>query len=448
MDQISDNDWGELRLAFEKNALVLVVGPLLSTVPDAKGAPQPVHEALASHLIDVLDERDRPDPGTDLTTVAGIVVREKGRLSLEVAIDNFFRKPLPVNSLQEILAQLPFHIIINVARDKQICTALDRFNVKYREEIYHFQQPHNFTYSPTDNRTFVFHLLGAVNYKDEATGKIEKTLDSLVMTGSDQVEFLKQVVQTERKIPNSLLAELNDTKTYLFVGFNFNEWYLRLLPYCLGLSDEVNAMPSWALHSGPGELNYATTVFFRSRYKVNFMKLPEADFVQDLFNRYKTELAVAETPAEPAAGHQIKVLIVSDPADDALRQDFTRALAALRNQYNLIVHETLPGEDVQAAFERQLADSQFVFPLISANFLANEALLEQHDKILLADAPGKTIVSPVLVSVCSWKLLLRGPMMNAVLPNNLEPVTKWADPAAAWTDVVEEVQKRIRTHFP
>lgn len=450
MDQIPDRDWAKLRLAFENNALVLVVGPLLSTMADTKGNSIPMAEALTRHLAEEFDETRRPPEGADLPTVAGLLVADKGRATLEVAIDTFFRKPLPVNALQETLAQLPFRIIINVARDKQICAALERHNVKYHEEIYNFRQPREFTYLPTDTRTFVYHFLGAVNCKDDSTGQVGKTLSSLVMTGADQVEFMKQVVQTERKIPNSLLAELNDSKTYLFVGFDFNDWYLRLLLYCLGMSDEADAMPSWALHSGANELNYATSVFFSSRYRLNFLKLSEADFMQDFLARYNAELAQAEEPqAASAEGRQINALIVSDAADEPLRQDFIRALAPLRMRYNFHIHETLAGEDMQAAFERQMADSHFIFPLISVNFLSNDDLIEQfYDKILPADAPGKTIVSPVLGGVCQWKPLIRGAVLNAVMPNNLEPVSKWADPAAAWTDILEEVERRIKTHFP
>ncbi len=452
MNQIPDRDWEKLRLAFENRALILVMGPLLSSVPDASGTGKAMHEALAEHLAGELDADRQPAPGTDLTTVAGLLVREKGRATLEVAMDTFFRKPIPVNPVQEALAQLPFRIIINVARDKQICTALDKFNIKYREEIYNFRQPRDFEFNLTDSRTFVYHLLGAVNYKDDSTGQINKSLGSLVMTGADQVECLKQIVQTERKIPDSLLAELNDTKTFLFVGFNFNDWYLRLLLYSLGLSDDADAMPSWALHSGPGELNYATSVFFSTRYKISFMKLSELEFAQDFLARYKAEMAQSAPP--PAADNTVRTvnaLIVSDPADEAMREEFIQALAPLRKRYNLHIHETQPGEDMQAAFERQLADSQFVFPLISGDFLSNEDLSgAQFEKIQAVDAPGKTIVSPVLIGKCPWKLLITGTIVNAIMPNNLEPVnsSKWDNPASAWTDIVLEIERRIQTHFP
>lgn len=449
MNQISDRDWAKLRLAFENNALVLVVGPHLSTVPGSGDAPLAMPDALAGHFAAELDDDRKPAEGADLVTIAGLLVRDKGRATLEVAMDAFFRKPLPVNPLQEALAQLPFRIIINMARDKQICAALDRHNVKYHEEVYNFRQPRDFVYNPDDNRTFVYHLLGAVSCKDDSTGDINKTLGSLVMTGADQVEFLKQVVQTERKIPNSLLAELNETKTYLFIGFNFNDWYLRLLLYSLGLSDSADAMPSWALHTGPGELGYATSAFYSSRYKINFLQINEAGFLQELLTRYNEELGQSANPADAAdTGRPVNALILSDPADETLRQDFLRTLTSLQSRYKLNIHETLPGEDEKAAFERQLADSQFVFPLISVNFLSNDTLIEQYyDKALPADAPGKTIVSPVLVGACLWKPLLRGPVLNAVLPNNLEPVSKWTDPAAAWADVAAEIERRIKTHF-
>jgi len=449
MNQISDKDWAKLRLAFEKKSLVLVIGPWLSTVMNAEGVANPMQETLAQYLAEELESDRKPAAGADLTTISGLLVRDKGRATLEVAFDNFFRKQLPVNDLQEKLAQLPFRIIVNASRDKQICAALNRFNVKYREELYHFKQPRDFVYAASDARTFVYHLFGAIDNKDDKTGQLQNTLGSLVMTGADQVEFVKQVVQTERKIPNSLLAELNDTKTYLFLGFNFDDWYLRLLLYGLGLSDSADAMPSWALNAGQSDLNYATTVFFSSRYKLNFLPLSEADFIQDLYTRYTTELAQRdEQAANTSSDKPVKALIISDPADEALRADFIRALAPLRARYNLELHETLPGDDEEAVLAAQIADSQFIFPLISVNFLSNDALIELfYDKIQPADKPGKTIVSPVLGGICQWKPLLRGPVLNAVLPNNLEPVSKWSDSAAAWTDVAQEIERRIRTHF-
>jgi len=449
MNQIPDKDWAKLRLAIEQNTLVLVIGPWLSTLTDADGSTRSMPDALARHFSDELDEDRKPSHAHDLSTIAGLLVRDKGRATLEVSVDNFFRKPLPINDLQEMLAQLPFRIIVNASRDKQICAALDRFNVKYREEIYHFKQPRDFVYQASDANTFVYHLFGAVDCKDNKSGQTNKTLGSLVLTGADQVEFVKQVVQTERKIPNSLLAELNDTKTYLFLGFNFDDWYLRLLLYGLGLSDHSDAMPSWALQAGGSELNYSTTVFFGSRYKINFLQLSESDFVRDFSERYAAELAQREKSSSSApTGRTVKALIIHDPADEALRDDFLRSLAPLRNRYNLHIHETLPGDNVQAVLEQQIADSQFIFPLISVNFLSNDALIDFfHEKILPADVPEKTIVSPILGGICQWKLLLRGAIMNAVLPNNLEPVSKWSDPAAAWTDIAQEIERRIKTHF-
>jgi len=348
-----------------------------------------------------------------------------------------------------LLARLPFRIVINAARDKQICRAFDRANVKYREELYHFRQHRPFDYDPRDPRAFVYHLFGAVDCFDPAKGQPVKTLGSMVLTGSDQVEFVKQVVQTERKIPNALLMELNDTKTYLFLGFNFEDWYLRLLLYGLNLSDRTDAMPSWALHNGPGELSFAAAVFYKSRYKLNFLPISEVDFVRDLVARYEAEFV--SHIARPAATTQrvLKAMIISDDQDEALRHAFEQSLAPLRNRFNLQVSQTLPGDDLGVAFAAQLADAQFVFPLITARFLGNDALVDQlFEKILPADQPGKCLVSPLIGGACQWKPVLRGPILNNVLPNNLTPVSQWPDPAAAWTDVATEIERRIKTHFP
>ncbi len=447
INQISNSDWEKLRLAFQQESLVLVLGPNLSTIADSE-RDAPLTQHLARHIFERIDPDQRITATTDLTTLAGMLVEQKGRSTLDVAIDSFFQNAPEPSETQQRLARLPFRIVINAARDKQICRALDRANAKYREEFYHFRQHRQFDYDARDPRTFVYHLFGCTDCFDPAKGQSVKTLGSLVMTGSDQVEFVKQVVQTERKIPNSLLMELNDTKTYLFLGFNFEDWYLRLLLYGLNLSDRTDAMPSWALHNGPSELPFSAAVFFKSRYKLNFLPLSEIDFVHDLLVRYETEFSAGYNRSTNGAQRVLKALIISDPADQAERRAFEQSLAPLRHRFQLHIHETRPGEDVEATFAAQLADSQFVFPLITANFLGNDELIERfYEKILPADQPGQCLVSPIICGACQWKPLLRGPILNNVLPNNLTPISQWPDPAAAWTDIATEIERRIKTHF-
>lgn len=459
MAKIRDEDWKKLRLAFKQRSVVLVLGPWLSTVTEG-GKEVLLNEAFRRHLASKLHNRVAPGAGAasdeneqvapavaDLATVAGLLVEQGGLPTLQVEVEEFFRRDFKPNQAQLDLAELPFPIIINATRDKQICKALEKRNIAYREELYNFKSQRNFKYDPSDSRPFVYHLFGAVSIRKTDTREEEETLNSMVLTGSDQVEFVKQIVQTERKIPPTLLAELNATKTFLFVGFNFEDWYLRLLLFGLGLTDSPDAVPAWALHTGEQDLHFSTAVFFRSRYKLNFLQLSTADFIADLKKRYSEEKQQGEAKPEKK-DQNVRIFILNDTEDEPVRAEFVKALAVLKIRYDIQIHEVLGGDNVAGTMEAQANDAHFAFPIITKNFFGNEWLCDfyQEKMIPLHDA-NKTVVSPLLAGPCMWKAIVGPGIINTVLPANRQPVTAWEDVAQAWTDIVQEIEQRIKTHF-
>ncbi|HAO20607.1 MAG TPA: hypothetical protein DCQ37_09125, partial [Desulfobacteraceae bacterium] len=58
--------------------------------------------------------------------------------------------------------------------------------------------------------------------------------ESLVMTENDLLDFLVSVISKAPGLPASITSELNSTdKNFLFLGFGFKHWYLRILLHVL-----------------------------------------------------------------------------------------------------------------------------------------------------------------------------------------------------------------------
>ena len=57
---------------------------------------------------------------------------------------------------------------------------------------------------------------------------------SLIVTESDLLAFLIRVIRREPPLPSSITAKLrNELTTFLFVGFGFQKWYIRILFHAL-----------------------------------------------------------------------------------------------------------------------------------------------------------------------------------------------------------------------
>ena len=59
-------------------------------------------------------------------------------------------------------------------------------------------------------------------------GSLDET-ESIVLTEEDQLEFIRNVVKDDPRIPEEILGQFDHRKTYLFFGFDLENWQFRLL---------------------------------------------------------------------------------------------------------------------------------------------------------------------------------------------------------------------------
>jgi len=85
-DSFFEEIWHNLRLAFQQDSLVLVLGPGLSTTHH-NGQTVPLAQVLAQHIARRLAPPNSPLAEADLATLAGMLVEQKGRSTLDVAMD-------------------------------------------------------------------------------------------------------------------------------------------------------------------------------------------------------------------------------------------------------------------------------------------------------------------------------------------------------------------------
>ncbi len=106
---------------------------------------------------------------------------------------------------------------------------------------------------------------------------------SILFTDTHRVLFSKNVVRNDPPLP-PLIKKMLTNKYYLFLGFNFSEWHLKILIDCLGLAK--NEGRSFALTATPGGSGLSINEYFEKEYKFYFIEKDIERFMTQVKKEY------------------------------------------------------------------------------------------------------------------------------------------------------------------
>lgn len=129
--------------------------------------------------------------------------------------------------------------------------------------------------------------------------------------------------------------------------------------------------------------------------------------------------------------------------DEIHKEDFVKHLSPLVKEHKIKVwhdREMMPGDILDEKIKEELARSEIVAFLISANFLSSISCYElELLEVLKRNDTQKVIVLPVIIDHCNW---LQTPLKKYVAtPPDAIPITDYTNREEAWTIVVDEIAK-------
>ncbi len=319
MNGFSDGDWRRLVKSICDENCVVVLGPEIALDPRVSDET-PLTVSLARELAGGLPEGLPVGDGDDLAHIAQLRRRQdKDRYELVFDVQAFYEKFGKVTSeLHRHLAAIPFNIYL--------CTTLDRFLVnafaelsvgrKPKQEHYQFSGgPASTIPQPSELQPYLYQLYGDIS--DD---------DSLVLSESDYLNFLVNIVKGTPRLPALLAAELADEKTsFLFLGFGFDNWNVRVLLHALQTHGHRNL--SFALEGPDFFRNPDWTraaLFFEQEHKIEFRQHSWQDFAAELRRRVEEERQTA-LPTPPPSGAP-KVFLCHDSRDRDRVEEVERGL--------------------------------------------------------------------------------------------------------------------------
>lgn len=399
--------WPDLIEALRHDECVLLLGPRAATYQG-----EYLHDLLAERFAKMLRQKDATfvaSPPYDLPLlVKQFTDQFKNYTEALEQLGKTLREFYEEFSGEEIsvyrqIANLPFKYIINTAPDDLLVQNLaGGSDKKVHFFDFHFNKPEynadmnrkavDLNNEISEDAPLVYNLLGHYDRPD-----------SLVLTNSDRLRFLEVVLQREKEAtlpPNIAYYFLRSPlkllrKAYIFVGFDFNEWYLRLFMHLMRRTHE-HLPQSFSLQDLRRLTGDAAT-FYTDNFNMLFVENDPERFFQEL-GRQLQKPATVPSPA------QMEMVLLYHPDDEAMRVEMETHLATLRHSGLVEVwHEEkiLPGADTITTIRQHLNTARVIVPLVTANFLADDRLFTE----LLPDAlqrhrNGTAKVSPILMSPC------------------------------------------------
>ncbi len=427
--------WNRLSRDFKEERCILMLGPRMPGT-QVDGQWHSLIEELSVYLTDILtDSGVKFDEASkrELPYIAQQFLSIEGarRVDLEDMSRDFLEqntKEIP--TIYHELAKLPLHLIINTTPDDYMERALREQGKSCVTHHYNFQRDHHEVIEGdmiTVEQPLVYNLFGTMNHPE-----------SLVLTDNNQLEFIRNVVKDNPRIPNEILGQFDHRKTYLFLGFNLENWQFRLLLDSLNLREENSTFSPQTPHY---PLSPKTREFYANRFSFYFVEQDMVEFTSTLSAKVK--------PAEETKTTTTKrVFLVSDSKDQELQSELITWFRQMEHnkEVELWYRDKFEVGTDESEILEKIKTCEVILLLISPDFIANDRLHETKLRLAMEMHDDKKAkVFPVLLRHSDWESsadLKRLPP----LPTDKKTITdtsEWDSRDEAWKTLISQFKNLV-----
>jgi hypothetical protein len=236
----SERKLGSLATKIDDGDCVLVLGPRIAAPRVVADTDIPIDEYLAAKLLE--DLGDNTAVPTDLRHTILRYQREKSSSACRSLMQELASEfDDHTTDLHLDLASLPFRLILSATPDRMMARALrDKGKAGVHEAYYDYCRSAGTDLPltlPTLDKPLVYSLFGRHDHPE-----------SMVMDDKNLLDYLVKITRESPALPDVVRATLRAPSTvFLFVGFGFTNWWLRLLLKVLDVTGVENRGLSLAL---------------------------------------------------------------------------------------------------------------------------------------------------------------------------------------------------------
>jgi SIR2-like domain len=430
--QLSERQWKNLARDLQLRRCVLFLGNRLV----AGAGDIPLSALLSEHLTGILEQEgiafEKSSAGRlHYTAQRFMTIPKIRRIDLEDEVETFYRaNARQIPELYRRLAQLPFALVVNTTPDDLMLRAFHTAGKAGARLLhYNFRRERNSVVGDiSSDNPLVYNLLGTLDDPE-----------SLVLSQEDRVEFIKNVVRGNPSVPNAVMGYFDERKTYIFLGFNLENWDARLLMDSFKLSkDNTTVSPQ----SDNYPLRPETQSFFEDRYRFVFVEQEIGAFIAGMDASFQT-VSAEKTPAKTRLEVQKKLVILhaDNDLDHRCCQKLLKHLKpwAEEGWIEIWRPDLIAEGNIADQTRAAIAAADLLAPILSADFLADagDVILDA----LEAHRQRGVLIAPLLYRACPWDETPLAPFHP--LPDRSRPLQNWPDADEAYTLVAKRIKSML-----
>jgi hypothetical protein len=287
----------EIVASFKEKNCILLLGPGLTT-GDHGGA-------LQAGLIEYFKQKQL-EIEEDIDNLYSCKKQTKTRAY--GYLKEYYRNHGEPSSQHCQLARIPCHLYISINPDLLMKQALEAYGVKHEFKFYIKGQAAEEVVSPTDDHPLLYNIFGSIENQQ-----------SVIFTHEDLIQYLFSIM--EFKLPQNLRNALKDSLYFVFLGFDFERWYLRLL-LKLFLDENKLSIAS----EGSTRTQDRLRTFYAGNYGLEFVDGDIAEYIKNLYDECDRQglLRPIKEKTQFSIEEEIRELIKKDEVGEALDRLYQR----------------------------------------------------------------------------------------------------------------------------
>ncbi|HMQ46826.1 MAG TPA: SIR2 family protein [Saprospiraceae bacterium] len=312
---MQDKDWNVITTKIKQQKCVLLLGPEV-VVADTNGTFQ---SQLKSYL-----EKQHIENLIYYSEDEFFSFQDFNQeQDVYMAISEFYNQ-MGMPKVYNLLTEIPFYIIISLSPDLILKKAFEEKGIDIIFDFYYKKRNPQDLARPSMETPIVYNLLGSIQEED-----------SLVFTYESLFDYLIKIFGTHH-LPDTLRKNLQEAQNFIFLGFKYERWYLKLLLRLLGLG--INERKR--IHSSKPEIEIRPTTqqYYSEELKVNFVDDNVADFVVKLHAKCQEEDLI-RVPGEVSLREQLKAEVKSLLGESRLQDAINRIAAYVKANAKELIND-------------------------------------------------------------------------------------------------------------
>ncbi len=278
----------------KKQKCALILGPDLATSSTGK-----THQEALADFLNTNSSLDSALTSEELFPFSN--AQPALRLEAQMEVQQFFEQ-LAYDELYTQLAEIPFHLIISLSPDSLMYQGLEISGRDFQYGYYRKgMNPSNIPEPPSQDKPLLYQMLG--RFEEE---------DSLILTYNDLFKYIKGIFGNY-SLPEQLQLSVNSCNYFIFLGVQYEKWYLKLLLQLLDLHEQEKLID--ACHNP--QLQREMEGFYTNYLSIKFVQSDVHQFISGLHKAWKDQQGQKESRVDEQLEDKIAARIRSGAIDQA-----------------------------------------------------------------------------------------------------------------------------------